>query len=108
MKDRHRHWYRATCDGVCHLKSVRGCHRDGKQHLDMGDCQIRNGEGQTRHMYLVFLAYSPVMSQLQHDQAQEWSHVRLTTIGESCRAMLRETLGKTLEWAIQRCMATSG
>jgi hypothetical protein len=32
--------------------------RDGKQHLGMGDCQLRNGEGQTRHMYLVFLAYS--------------------------------------------------
>jgi hypothetical protein len=33
-------------------------HRDGKQHLGMGACQLRNGEGQTRHMYLVFLAYS--------------------------------------------------
>ena len=39
-------------------------HRDGKQHLGMGECQLRKGESQTRHMYLVFLAYSALMSQL--------------------------------------------
>ena len=75
-------------------------HRDGKQHLGMGACQLRSGEGQTRHMYLVFLAYSALMGQLRHDRAQEWARVRLTTIGESCRAMLRETLGKTIAWVV--------
>jgi DDE superfamily endonuclease len=77
-------------------------HRDGKQHLGMGACQLRNGEGQTRHMYLVFLAYSALMGQLRQDRAQEWAHARLTTIGESCRAMLRETLGKTVAWVVQQ------
>jgi hypothetical protein len=77
-------------------------HRDGKQHLGMGDCQLRKGESQTRHMYLVFLAYSALMQQLQHDRAQEWAHARLTTIGESCRAMLRETLGKTIAWVVEQ------
>ena len=67
-------------------------HRDGKQHLGMGACQLRNSEGQTRHMYLVFLAYSALMRHLKHDRAQEWAHARLTTIGESCRAIFRETL----------------
>ena len=33
-------------------------HRDGKQQLGMGDCQLRDAQGQTRHMYLVMLAYS--------------------------------------------------
>ncbi|MFM8930254.1 MAG: IS701 family transposase, partial [Gemmataceae bacterium] len=33
-------------------------HRDGKQELGMGDCQLRDGQGQTRHMYLVMMAYS--------------------------------------------------
>jgi hypothetical protein len=28
--------------------------------------------------------------------------MRLTTIGEACRLILRETLAKTLEWAIER------
>jgi DDE superfamily endonuclease len=77
-------------------------HRDGKQHLGMGDCQLRSGESQTRHMYLVFLAYSALMGQLRHDRAQEWAQARLTTIGESCRAMLRETLGKTIAWVVEQ------
>jgi hypothetical protein len=33
----------------------------------MGDCQLRNSEGQTRHMYLVFLAYSALMTQLRFE-----------------------------------------
>src|SRR6266540_5510168 len=77
-------------------------HRDGKQHLGMGECQLRSGAGQTRHMYLVFLAYSALMTQLRHDRAQEWAHARLTTIGESCRAMFRETLGKTIAWVVEQ------
>src|SRR5262245_31223774 len=55
-------------------------------------------------LYLVFLAYSALMGQLQHDRAQEWAHARLTTIGESCRAMFRETLGKTIAWVIEQVM----
>jgi hypothetical protein len=46
-------------------------HREGKQHLGMGDCQLRDGVGQTRHMQLVVLAYTALMRQLWHDHAQE-------------------------------------
>jgi hypothetical protein len=77
-------------------------HRDGKQHLGMGECQLRDGMGQTRHMHLVVLAYSALMRQLKHDRALDWAHTRLMTIGESCRTIARETLGKTLTWAIER------
>lgn len=77
-------------------------HRDGKQHLGMGDCQLRSGEGQTRHMYLVLLAYTALMRQLKHDRALDWAHIRLTTIGESCRLIARETLAKTLTWVVER------
>jgi hypothetical protein len=28
--------------------------------------------------------------------------MRLTTIGEACRQIFRETLGKTLEWVVER------
>ena len=76
-------------------------HRDGKQQLGMGDCQLRDGEGQTRHMYLVMLAYSLLMKQLGQGHAYEWAFQKLTTIGEACRAMLRETLRRTLTWAME-------
>ena len=45
-------------------------HRDGKQQLGLGDCQLRDVQGQTRHMYLVMLAYSLLMSQLRQSCAQ--------------------------------------
>ncbi len=77
-------------------------HRDGKQELGMGDCQLRDGQGQTRHMYLVMLAYSLLMRQLKQGRAKEWALRRLTTIGEACRAVLSETLRTTLEWAIHQ------
>lgn len=76
--------------------------RDGKQELGMGDCQLRKGEGQTRHMYLVMVAHSLLMAELQQGRAREWAAAKLTTIGEACRAVVRETLGKTLTWALER------
>lgn len=77
-------------------------HRDGKQQLGMGDCQLRDGTGQTRHMQLVVLAYTALMRQLRHARAQEWAHMRLTTIGEACRMIFREILGKTIAWVVDR------
>jgi hypothetical protein len=77
-------------------------HRDGKQQLGMGDCQLRTREGQTRHLYLVMLAYSLLVRQLRQGHAYEWAYQRLTTIGEACRAIMRETLRTTLTWALER------
>lgn len=80
-------------------------HRDGKQHLGMGDCQMRSGRGQTVHMYMVFVAYSHLMSQLKQSRAREWAMTRLTTIGQACRAVLCETLGHTIDWVLQQASA---
>ena len=77
-------------------------HRDGKQELGMGDCQLRDGQGQTRHMYLVMLAYSLLMRELKQDCARDWALCRLKTIGEACRAMLEESLRATLNWAMEQ------
>jgi DDE superfamily endonuclease len=77
-------------------------HRDGKQQLGMGDCQLRDGEGQTRHMHLVMLAYSLLMRQLRQGHAYEWAYRKLMTIGEACRAILCEALRQTLTWAMER------
>jgi DDE superfamily endonuclease len=77
-------------------------HRDGKQQLGMGDCQLRTREGQTRHLYLVLLAYSLLVRQLGQGHAYEWAYQKLKTIGEACRAIGRETLRTTLTWAMER------
>jgi hypothetical protein len=77
-------------------------HRDGKQQLGLGDCQLRDPQGQTRHIYLVMLAYSLLMSALKQGRAKGWALQRLMTIGEACRAMEKETLRTTLTWAIEQ------
>jgi hypothetical protein len=77
-------------------------HRDGKQQLGMGDCQLRDSEGQTRHMHLVMFAYSLLMRHLGQSHAHDWAFQKLTTIGEACRALLRETMRKTLTWAMEQ------
>ena len=68
----------------------------------MGDCQVRDGEGQTRHMHFVMLAYSLLVRELGQGHASEWACRILTTIGEACRAVMAETLRETLMWAIDR------
>jgi hypothetical protein len=81
-------------------------HRDGKQELGLGDCQLRDGVGQTRHTYLVFLAYSLLMRELDKTSVSDWASVKLTTIGESCRAMLRESVSAMITWVIDQLDAT--
>jgi hypothetical protein len=79
-------------------------HRDGKQHLGMGDCQLRSAIGQTRHMHLVFVAYSTLLPHLRAARAEEWALTRLMTIGEVCRAVLRQSLGNTIAWVVQQAL----
>ena len=86
----------------CRWTGTECFHRDGKQHLGMGECQLRNGCGQTRHMYMVFLAYSVLMRQLRQGRASEWACERLTTIGQACMSVLRQTLSDTISWVIER------
>ena len=63
---------------------------------------MRDHQGQTRHIYLVMLAYSLLMGELKQGRAREWALHRLMTIGEACRAMTREALRTTLSWAIEQ------
>jgi len=86
----------------CRWQGTECFHRDGKQYLGMGDCQLRSGLGQTRHMYMVFLAYSVLMSQMQQNRVCEWACERLTTIGQSCMAVLRETFSNTISWVVDQ------
>ncbi len=76
--------------------------RDGKRQLGLGDCQLREVQGQTRQMDLVMLAYSRLRGQPRQGRAKEWALHRLMTIGEACRAMAKEALRTTLSWAIEQ------
>jgi hypothetical protein len=42
------------------------------------------------------------MTQLRSRRSQEWTPETLKTIGQACRAILRESLGTTIEWAITK------
>jgi len=75
-------------------------HRDGKQNLGMGDCQLRSSRGQTAHMYMVFVTYSLLVSQIKQGRVHDWALTQLTTVGEACRAVLRDTLSKTIDWVL--------
>ena len=77
-------------------------HRDGKQHLGMGECQVRHGQGQTRHMYLVFLSHTLFMRPLMQGRARAWALQRLTTIGQARMAVIRQTLSDTISWVLER------
>lgn len=77
-------------------------HRDGKQLLGLGDCQVRTGEGQTRHVYLVSVAYSLLMRSLHQTHLYDWARRTLTTIGEACRAVKAETLERMIDWIVDK------
>jgi hypothetical protein len=79
-------------------------HRDGKQEWGLGDCQVRSGEGQTRHVYLVSAAYSLLMRSLHQSRPQEWARMMLTTIGEACRAVQAETLARMIDWVVDKLL----
>ena len=42
------------------------------------------------------------MRQLRQSRASGWALERLTTIGQACLAVLRQTVSQTLTWAIER------
>jgi hypothetical protein len=76
--------------------------RDGTQQLGLGDGQVRSGEGQTRHVYLVSTASSLLMRSLQQVRPQDWARRTLTTIGEACRAVKAETLERMIDWIVDK------
>jgi len=81
-------------------------HRDGKQELGLGDCQIRSEIGQIRHMYLVMLAYTLLERELDKTSVSEWAHEKLTTIGECCRAAAKEATRNMITWVIDQLDCT--
>ena len=86
----------------CRWTGTETFHRDGKQELGLGDCQLRSGLGHTRHIYCVFLAHSLLVRQLDKTSLSDWACVKLSTIGESCRALFRESLRSLIGWVVEQ------
>ena len=76
--------------------------REGQPRLGLGDCQGRTGEGQTRHGYLVSVAYSLLMRSLHQTHLYDWARRTLPTIGEACRAVKAETLERIVDWMVDK------
>jgi len=98
------HWHaeRIVETYRCRWTGTETFHRDGKQELGLEDCQLRSGLGHTRHIYCVFLAHSLLVQQLDKTSLSEWACVRLTTIGESCRSLLRESVRTMIGWVVKQ------
>ena len=66
------------------------------------DLAARLHARRTRGDSVELLVHSLLVSQLRQGRARAWATETLMTIGEACRSVLRETLGKTVSWAIER------
>jgi len=86
----------------CRWTGTETFHRDGKQELGLEDCQLRSSVGHTRHIYCVFLAHSLLIQQLDKTSVSGWASVKLSTIGESCRALVRESLRSLIGWIVEQ------
>jgi hypothetical protein len=42
------------------------------------------------------------MRSLQQSRAQDWARRTLTTIGEACQAVKAETLGRMIDWIVDK------
>ena len=51
---------------------------------------------------MVFLAYSLLIRELDKTNVSDWACVKLTTIGESCRALLRDSIRTMIGWIVEQ------
>jgi SRSO17 transposase len=78
--------------------SIDAFYRDAKQHLGLEAYQLRTGKGIKRHWYLVFLAYTFLMLNVQQSKLLRRLKANLSTIGESSRALADEVTMSLILW----------
>ncbi len=50
---------------------------------------------------MVFLAYSLLVRELDQTSVSGWAGVKLSTIGESCRALLKDSIRGMIGWIVE-------
>jgi len=81
--------------------SIDAFYRDAKQHLGLEAYQLRNGKGIKRHWYFVFLAYTFLMLNVQNSKLLKRITAKISTIGESSRALADEVTFSLILWVYQ-------
>jgi hypothetical protein len=88
---------------------VEEFYRDAKQHLGLGDCQMRSAEGTRRHWYLVLLMYSLLrLWGCEHGPMRGSGEDGAVTLGDCQRALKNEVLYDLLEFVIRRLLGEAG
>lgn len=85
-----RSWERTDSQGVSEALDGNGDLSSGRQAV-MG-----HGGGSARRRK------EPRPAQVRQGRAQGWARIELTTVGEACRTVLRESLWKTIMWVRER------
>lgn len=78
--------------------SIDAFYRDAKQHLGLEAYQLRTAKGIKRHWYLVFLAYTVLMLNVQQSKLLRRLKANLSTIGQSSRALADEVTMSLILW----------
>ena len=82
--------------------SIETFYRDAKQHLGLGECQLRRPVGIRRYWYLVFLAYSLLKLDVKQSRIGRWIDTNLKTIGERCRNACKDLVQSLVEWVYKK------
>jgi hypothetical protein len=76
--------------------------RDVKQHLGLGEYQMRSLHGIVRHLYIVMIAYILLV------HVKSFLDRSLKTIGDACRFVISLTVRDLINWVINQCKTKTG
>jgi len=82
--------------------SVETFYRDSKQELGLDGYELRDEDGFRRHWYLVFAAYSCLLTEFHACGRRSWFTAKLLTIGEARRKIAQNTLRNLVDWVRQK------
>lgn len=74
---------------------VDAFYKDAKQHLGLGDCEVRNPEGMKKHFTMVFLSNSILRLGVAENKL-------LATIGKSRKNVIIEILERFVYWVLEK------